>query len=754
MKKLLGDKNRKHFPLLAFIFILLSIPLAVYGLLNLDSFDIRNKAADTTTVYNQCKIAFPYVNPRSIEKGKVVQMQVDAITPDENIKSVSVMDRAGNIIFSKEYTTLPNTSISEIFTFTSQTTGDLNMLGTLTTDKETKPCVVEENRSVTVISTNLAPEFKTLPSAAKPSNVLKVKDSYEYLMRVEDKENDTINYAFSFTPNADWLKYSVIEDGGTGKLTIKFTGIPDKPASYLANIFVHDGYNKHLRSQSWVINVDQDKNDVPKVTVYEPSKDATVTQGGTIKVSWEGSDLNQIVKYELYLATNPANPNSWIAVNKNISHKVGSYIVDTTSFPSGTYQAVVRATDNYNPAATGVGVSAGKIVVKELVPVVPDPDEPDDGIILVDPQIINISPSKGSKLKNKNATVSATIIAGTRAEIDKGSIVFFIDDKDVTKDVKVNEISKSEYSLIYSTPEPYKEGTHKVNIRFKDSKGGTAQKDWTFEITAESTSDDTYNIFGFEIPKRTAMIVGGGILLLLLAILVPWVLYLLWRGSKDEEYETVYTNTYTPVKPSSTPEFEEEKEEVKEKPESKVDDDKKTETQSQSFTAPKPSANMDMWVPVVAPKDDLTVIKETQNDIVTTIPEDKEDVQTPPEEPILAEETVPTVVQPEEILTPTEKPLTTEETIPTVIQQEPEPEVVITPSSAVESPIVIQPNSTEPEIPQDTFVEEPSQSEENTGADDLMKLAEELSNAPDAEEETTQEKPQENTQTNNTSPAA
>src|SRR5690606_665724 len=82
-------------------------------------------------------------------------------------------------------------------------------------------------------------------------------------------------------------------------------------------------------------------------------------------------------------------------------------------------------------------------------------EKPDDGVILVDPQIINISPSKGSKLKNKSATISATLIAGTSAEIEKSTVVFYLDDKDLTKDLKINEISKSEFSIIYSPKEQY-----------------------------------------------------------------------------------------------------------------------------------------------------------------------------------------------------------------------------------------------------------------------------------------------------------
>lgn len=796
MNKISARKNRKRLPLLAFIFIVLSIPLAIYALVNLDSFDTRNRASNDV-VENLCTIKFPYVNPESIEQGRTVQVQVDANIPGEKILSVTILDRAGTTVFEKEYTE-ETALISETFTFTSGTTGDFNMLGTLVTDKSTKPCLIEENRSITVITTNLAPEFKTLPSSAKPSNVIKVKDSYEYLLRVEDAEGDTINYMYSFTPDANWLKYSVIEDGGDGKLTIKFTGVPDKPASYLANIFVHDGYNQHLRSQSWVINVDQDVNDVPKVTVYEPNKETSVKQGDIVKISWEGSDLNQITKYELFISQNPANPNTWIPINTNLSHKIGTYLLDTTGVAPGTYQAVVRATDNYQQPATGFGVS-DKIIISSKTPIDDgnNGEKPDDGVILVDPQIINISPTKGSKLKNKSATISATLIAGTGAEIEKSTLVFYLDDKDLTKDLKINEISKSEFSIIYSPKEQYKEGTHKVNIRFKDTKGGMAQKDWTFEVVAEDEEkEDVYNIFGFEIPKRTAMIVGGGLLLILLAILVPWILYLLWRGSKDDEYETVYNTTYSPIKPDKHEEVE-----------VKAKEDKKTvkeTSKKEVFTAPattENTSNTNLWTPVVnIEKNEVKAEPEKKVEEKTEVKKEEE-VKNNNETfvtPVQVESkpatnlwTPPVIVsQTETVPEPTQEVKKGEATPTQVIQEDIPPMIMSTPAPSQSDTIseipaepiskeITAPEAKEEIIPQTTIafpndaanpspVVVPAQEQVNDSptpvneapvvlepisandddefvSEDILKLAQELKDAQVDEEETPQEQTQQPT---------
>ncbi len=545
----------KKFSLLALLFLAISIPLAIYSIINLGSFDTRDKAANVTLDVESCQISFPYVTPQSIEVNKTIQATVSAQTPGEAITKVSIMDRTGTEVLKKEYDTGKD-QIYEMFTLNPKEVGDFGVLGTLTTDKGTRPCVVENNRTVMVVSNNNAPEFKTIPTSAQPSNIIKVKESYQYLFEATDEEKDTINFAFSFTPDANWLKATVVENGTSGKLSIKFTGIPDKPGSYLANIFIHDGYNAHLRAQTWVINVDQGQNDIPKVSVIKPSTDLTVKKGESVTVSWEGADLNQIVRYELYVATNPGNANTWVAVSKNLSPKIGTYVYDTNNLAEGTYQFVIRAIDNFDPPATGSGFSS-KVTITGKGGETPTPG-PDDGVVIKEAQIINLSPSNESSIKNRNAIISATLVPGNQALIKKESIKIILDDNDVSGKTRINEGSDNTYTVLYTSEQEFSDGIHKVSVSFEDDKGNKTEKSWIFTILpVDSGSNDTYNIIGFEIPKRLAIIVAAGLAILLLALIVPWLLYLAWRGSKDEDddatYQTVYQSTIPPRQESNLP---------------------------------------------------------------------------------------------------------------------------------------------------------------------------------------------------------
>ncbi|HVX92901.1 MAG TPA: hypothetical protein VHA74_02180 [Candidatus Dojkabacteria bacterium] len=522
---------------------MLSIPLGVYGLISLNNFDTSSNAGNQDQAVNSCFITFPYVNPQSVQVDKKVQVQISAYVPDEKIKEINIIDNAGTPVFDKKYTQATNRVI-DIFIFSPKTIGAYNFMGTVTTDKASRPCVVQSSTGVNVVATNTAPTFQTLPNNAIPSNAIKVGDDYQYTLKVVDAESDTINYSFSFTPDTDWLKYTVLDDGGKGKLTLKFSGKPDRPASFLANIFVHDGYINHLVSQAWVISVDQDKNDIPKVTVIEPSTAQTVKRGDVLKISWSTQDLNKITKYDLFYATNPGNSSTWVPIAKGLSVKIGNYLFDTSKLALGKYTFIVQATDNFTPPATGTGVSP----VVTIDTVGGTNNGPDDGPQLVDPQIINISPTNNSQIKNKRAAISATLIAGTDATIKKDTIKVALDDKDITETVSINPISDTEYTIVYNPTTDYSLGVHKVSVTFEDSKSGKGSKEWNFELIADTTNNDNINIFGWSIPKRTIYIVAGGIGLLVLAILIPWLLYLAWRGSRDQE-EYDYTNIYNHTKP-------------------------------------------------------------------------------------------------------------------------------------------------------------------------------------------------------------
>ncbi len=533
------QKTKRKSIFLTFL-LLLTLPIFIFSLLENKSFDIRNRAFEDVQVseINPCVITFPNVNPYTLEVDKTVRVQVDALSQEYGIKSIKISDEAGNDLLTKSYDGETQLRVVESFPYTPQVASAYNLTGTLVDNNEkTYGCVISSSydiKGVKAIITNSKPEFKTSPRSSIPSQSLKIGETYEYTLEAEDIDKDMINYSYSFTTGHTWLKATVIEDGGGGKLTIKFRGSTNTPGSYLANVFIHDGYSKHLSSQSWVISVSPKSNDNPVVTIIEPEKALSIKDQTSVRVSWEAVDSNKIVKYEVYLSSNPVNELTWKAINTNILPPQNSHNVDLTNIPDGAYRIIVRAIDNQNPAGIGLAISEEIIISRGS-----DDDDPDDNPVLPQPQIINVSPTSSDSINNTTPTIKASLIATLNSTIDETSIVVKLDNKDISKEIKINKISASEYTIIYIPTTPLSTGIHKVYVSFKDSSKENVEKEWTFTISTGEQDTEMLKIFGLEIPKRTVYIIGGGLTLIALAIVIPMIIMAIWKDrSKDISINT------------------------------------------------------------------------------------------------------------------------------------------------------------------------------------------------------------------------
>jgi hypothetical protein len=549
MKNNYAPKSAKKNFLIMSLFLVMCLPLIVWQVVN-ENFDIRDWAFEEVEVSeeNPCVISFPNVNPYTLAVGKTVRMQVEGIAKSSGITSIVITDSTGEEVFSKQYST-EESEIYESFEFTPSESKAYDLVGTLSESDYQTACVISspyDVKGIRAVPNNSAPEFTSTPLDSKPSQDIDTGDGYEYLLTATDPEGDFINYIFSFTPNNQWLKYTVINDGSNGNLKIQFKGSTSEPASYLANVFIHDGYSKHLRSQSWITSVNPAENDVPKVTILSPWEALSIQQGQPLTVKWGASDMNAITHYELYMAQSLQDEDDWIIIDENIPYNIEEYTFNTNELSGGHYKAVIKAPDNQEPPLVGRGVSPQIEIVGEEIE---DDDKPDDKVEVPEPQIINVSPSGGQEIANTLITIRASLQASENAEINEDSIHILVDDIDVTSFAKFNMISESEYTLIYQTEEEYSSGLHKVQISFEDSKGRKAEKSWTFDITTEEKDPENFYIFGYGINKMIVYVVAGGLLLLILSLVVPLILVKIW---KEDEQTVEDDDTLIPPQPSDT----------------------------------------------------------------------------------------------------------------------------------------------------------------------------------------------------------
>jgi hypothetical protein len=615
-------------------FLLLSIPVILFGLAQ-DDFDTRRKAFDDLQLSeeNPCLISLPNVNPYTLEVDKTVTIQADAKLQDEGISQLQIFDSDETTIYEEDFEDSP-IEIATSFFFTPKVSGKIELSGILTkTEGGSIECQITSPygiRGLKVVPSNRAPEFISKPSESIPSQNIVTEDKYEYTLVATDADGDRINYSYSFTPRADWLRPTVIEDGSSGRLTIKFSGSSNKAASYLANVFIHDGYSKNLRSQSWVINVSPSENDIPIVTIIDPARSIRVDKGTTFKTAWEAFDLNHIIGYQLFITNNLANENQWIEIDKDIPYDTTSYNVDTSDLKSGTYKIIAKATDNQDPPGIGKGVSP-EIVVSTITDQEPDTD---DGVIIALPQITNMSPLSTEDVTNKRVTVRATIVASQNAQIDEDSIVFTLDDKDISNDIKINRISQQEYTLIYQPNQDLEEGLHKAKVSFTDTEGLETEKSWNFTIQEEKRkAEDTYLILGYEIGKNIVHIIGVGILTVILALITPLIIFSIWKD--DREDPTKYTNTKLPPSiPSDDTKYieQEDSSRIREKVEKEEITEEEQEDVWDKYSAPKPVITQEQKKKDL--KDLTSKDKEPYREETETVLEPETKTQQEPEEPM------------------------------------------------------------------------------------------------------------------------
>jgi uncharacterized protein YaiI (UPF0178 family) len=721
--------------------LLLSIPIILFGLAQ-DDFDTRRDAFDDLELSeeNPCLISFPNVNPYSLEVDKTVTVQVDAELQNQGIEQLQIFNSLGEEIYKEEFEEAP-VEIATSFPFTPTSSGKATLTGILTKIQGgSVACQITSPygiKGLEVLPNNSAPEFTSRPSESIPSQNIETGDMYEYTLTAIDGEGDRINYAYSFTPRADWLNLNVIEDGSGGKLTIKFSGKSDKPASYLANIFIHDGYSKNLRSQSWVINVSPSENDIPIVTIIDPASSLRIDKGTSFNTKWEVTDRNHVVGYELFVTNNPANEDAWIALDRDIPYDTTSYSVNTSNLDAGTYKVIVKATDNQDPPGNGKGISP-EIVVSTTTETETGAD---DGVIISQPQVTNMSPTSDEEIANRRVSIRATIVASTGAQVDEDSIHFSVDGKDISDKMRINRISEQEYTLIFQPESDLDSGLHKAEITFSDTQDLESTKSWSFTIQEEEDIlEDAYDIFGYEVSKNIVHIIGIGVLTVILALVTPFIIFSIWKDDKEDSEKS---SKLPPSVPSDNTKYiqEEENTGIQEKIEEHTEEEEHEDAWDK-YSAPKPVVTEEK-----KEKDlkDLRELDKEPDEIEKSKQEDKsepktqaqvipdEPVQKPQEEEGEIERQAPSPVQqetqPQVVPENTQPPVETQQQAEVKGQkqapQEKQPQQQETPPQTPEG----EPNIPEPEIPE---------------IKELENLSKQLQQIRD--EENKEEQPPENTQ--------
>ncbi len=536
--------------------LMLVIPLALFTY-GKDNFDIRNYASESDS--NVCTISFPHVNPRTLQVHEVFTTNLE-IRSSKPIKSYTVKIGEQELKASADLT--PNlTRVNETILYTTNSLGKSPVSGSFETEDGQFPCTLAidatpvDPSEINIIQFNQAPYFTTQPYKDLSAEVgIKPNDNYNFTLKAIDRDKDDIHYEYSFTSRpgeTSWLKENIIKDGKDGELEVQYTGSTQHLGSYLANVFIHDGYKSHLSSIAWIISVEPESNDTPKIIAMTAAPQEELGPEETVKLSWKVEDRNQVVYYNIYTSPTPQDHTTWQVLEKEYSHNNTDYevSVDKLSQISGTSFIIVEAVDNQDPQAKGTLIFGPIHIAAQEESGTGDTD---DNPRLDIPQITSIEPSDGDQVENRRQPVKATLLAGNDATIVPESIVFTMDENDLLEQDTTLNIPQTDYEtlLTFKPAEDLAEGEHRIHVAFEDSNGHEASKEWVF--TVKPASAPTWTLFGWEIPSVYGKIIVLALIVLLLALLIPWILYLLWRNTDESHTQTVVRSPYTPPAGTNT----------------------------------------------------------------------------------------------------------------------------------------------------------------------------------------------------------
>lgn len=504
--------------------ILITLPIVIGNLLT-QSLDIRNRAASPENSPNTgCTITIPNVNSQTIPLNtKVhVEVQIDRQKISDPIKNIIIINNRNEVVF-----TSTKNKTRYIFSVIPKTLGELEFYGSANTDKQNVVCVYKDARkSAKVIKTNLAPDFITNPYVnATPSNNIKINEKYEYRLIANDKDHDKIRHLFIFSKKFPWLNEKVDVSGENGNLEILFSGKSSKPGSYLATVFIYDGYDNHIKSQNWIINVEDEAVSIPHIYI----ENANLKDQSFI-VNWDVESKFPITKQTVFITQSPSNPDKWILVKDNLPGKTKSINIDMSKYKAGIYAVIIKAFDSQNPARYGLGITPQMLEYKSKTK-----SQPASDIVQLEyPQILNITPKENAHIQDVQPAIQASLIPSTGSAIIKDSVTLKIDNQIITNILNNQTDTETGINITFIPKSPLTPGNHTITLSFQDSSKKEASKTWTFTIDRKQNFIQTIkDLFK---NRQAGLIMLIGFFIVFLTFIITLILYIKQRTQKPKGF--------------------------------------------------------------------------------------------------------------------------------------------------------------------------------------------------------------------------
>ncbi|MBD3280013.1 hypothetical protein GF389_00630 [Candidatus Dojkabacteria bacterium] len=341
-------------------------------------------------------------------------------------------------------------------------------------------------------------------TSTPPNSNYIIGQNYSYDVNASDADGDKLTYSLGNAP--DFL----LINSSTGQITSK--AALDKVGRFGVLVYVRDGQGG-TDSQQFEINVvEKPQEELPEVTITSPIADEIVVED-SVAVEWEISGIEQIVKTELFYST---DGQSWKLI-ETLEGDARTYDWDVSEIEDGEYYLRVVVTDTDG--------NTYEYVLENF-----SINDPDDDDIKDAASIIDVVPEEDSEISSVDL-IEATFVPSQNAEIVEDSLKVFLNDNDILESCAL-QVDK----LICNVSE-IGEGKHKVELSFEDTNGERAEKSWFFDIVVADGGGDggDGDDGGLGINTSSLLIVFIVCVVALFLIIIPWMLYSIWRGSRREE---------------------------------------------------------------------------------------------------------------------------------------------------------------------------------------------------------------------------
>jgi hypothetical protein len=424
----------------------------------------------------------------------------------------------------------------------------------------TTPYSVCNSRDITVINNNHLPVITSSPSGT----TIKEDATWQYQVNATDADGDTLRYRLVATPNF----LSINSSTGLIQTNSNSKALPADiyRATYTITIGVSDDMSGETY-QTFNLTIykdlptppadddtgDDDQDDTDDDTADDDDTEPTnspseievqspkagdILKGTENELKWSASDADGILEIELSYSKDGED---WTSIS-TLEEGVTSYKWDVTNIEDGEYFLKVSVKDSEE-------IISAKISEKFQIKNKDDEEEPTE----TSPLIINVVPDNNTEITDTlRPEISGEFVPSQDAEIDTTTFKISLDDKDILEKCTVDA-----QGFTCSLDEDLKDGLHNVKANVKDSSEQEASREWQFNIKGQTTESDEekegyITVLGREIPRNSVLIVLGICLITLVLLLIPWILYTLWRRRQNggNSYESTTTDySYTP--PSS-----------------------------------------------------------------------------------------------------------------------------------------------------------------------------------------------------------